>query len=166
MAYCHPINRQLEALGAATFGSLDQRQARLARFQEFKNRLNDARTNARAEVAAREKRRAAELQAEGERVAAQEEMRKQAEETQSGVESVEEYRQWKVDEAWDAYVEMTETHPHDLSAIVASLQEVQTALIDLMRCYMPEDPNPMPRTNAMLKEYGSDSDSEDSDYTE
>lgn len=155
-SYSRDINRQLEAHGAATFGTLDQRMARLARFQEVKDRLNDARVNARKNVEAREKRRAAELEAEGQ-------MLKQAEETQSGME-VEEYHQWKVDEAWDAYAEIAQTHPREVSAIVASLQEVQSALANLMQCYSPEDP--MPRTNALLNEYGNDSDSGDSDYTE
>jgi hypothetical protein len=55
---------------------------------------------------------------------------------------------------------MVESYPDDLSAITASLEDVQSALENLMRCYAP----PMARTNALLNEYGNDSDSEDSDY--
>ncbi len=160
-SYSRAVNRQLEAYGAATFGTLERREERLARFveralrAENSNRnLNAAREKARADVEEREKRRAAELQAEGEAL-------KYADEVQSGMETAE-YYEWKVDEAWENYIEIVDTHPDDLSAISASLEDVQSALHNLMRCYAPA----MERTNALLNEYGNDSDSEGSDYTE
>ena len=160
-SYSHAVNRQLEAYGAATFGSLERREQRLSRFVEralrgenAQRNLNAVREKARDEVEERAQRRADELWAEGQAL-------NQAEEVQSGMETAE-YYEWKVDEAWDAYTEMVESYPDDLSAITASLEDVQSALENLMRCYAP----PMARTNALLNEYGNDSDSEDSDYTE
>jgi hypothetical protein len=158
------VTKDLEAVGAKAFGSLQRREERLERFRlaaakkEAKQkasleRLEEARRREQQAVADRMRVRAEELHAE-------QVLADHIEFVTSGMEA-EEFLQWKVSEAWASYREATSRDERH-----AAREEVNRTM-QMLRDF--HDGNPLhvlAATAEMLNAYGNDSDSEDSDYTE
>lgn len=162
------VTKDLEALGAKAFGSLQRREERLERFRlaaakkEAKQKASQERLDAaiRAEqerVQTRSRSRAQEILDEAED---DETLREHVEFVTSGMEA-EEFLQWKLSEAWAGY--RAATTQEDRHAARAQVNRAMRNLRDF------HDGNPLhvlAATAEMLNAYGNDSDSEDSDYTE
>lgn len=158
------VNKQLNEFGAKTFGSLERREARLERFRlaaakkearqkASQERLDQVRRREQEAVAERMRTRAAELQME-------QDLADHVEFVTSGMEA-EEFLQWKVGEAWATYrAAKTQDDRH------FAREEVNRAMRNLRDFYEGNPLHVLAATAEMLNEYGNDSDSEESEYTE
>jgi len=165
------VNKNLEAFGAKTFGSLARREARLERFRlaaahkeakqkAAEERLAEARRREQEAVAARAAERAEELLREEEWKAADADLADHIEFVTSGMEA-EEFLQWKVSEAWALYRDAKSRDERH-----AARAEVNRAMQALRDFHEGNPLHVLAATAEMLNAYGSDSDSADSDYTE
>jgi hypothetical protein len=158
------VTKELEAMGAKAFGSLQRREERLERFRlaaakkEAKQkasleRLEEARRQETETVAARMRTRSAELRAE-------QVLEEHLEFVTSGMEA-EEFLQWKLSDAWVTY-----RRARSLEEGHTARELVNRAMKNLRDFHDGNPLHVLAATAEMINECGSGSDSEDSDYTE